>query len=90
MAAACVTVPFLPRQRLISKHPLDLAKVRMQTAHIRVGMLQTLKNVFYKEGVPPPDEEFAFLIGRLPGLVQRTVGFPPPARDIFHGPFRSL
>jgi solute carrier family 25 (mitochondrial dicarboxylate transporter), member 10 len=32
------------------QHPLDLAKVRMQTAHARIGLLHTLKNVFYNEG----------------------------------------
>ena len=38
MGAACVT------------HPLDLAKVRMQTAKVRVGLLKTIGNVFKYEG----------------------------------------
>jgi len=54
MCAACVTVSPPERYRQVDglQHPLDLAKVRMQTASARVGMLQTLKNVFFKEGIP--------------------------------------
>jgi hypothetical protein len=37
--------------KLMNQHPLDLAKVRMQTAHLRIGMFHTIKNVFHNEGI---------------------------------------
>ena len=43
MGAACVT------------HPLDLAKVRMQTAKVRVGLLKTIGNVYKYEGNALPN-----------------------------------
>jgi hypothetical protein len=69
------------------QHPLDLAKVRMQTAHVRVGLLQTLKNVFYKEGIAT---QLPRLTLRLPRPLQRIVRLPPPASDLLNRPFRRL
>lgn len=72
---------------LTVKHPLDLAKVRMQTASARVGLLQTLKSVLYKEGITL--DTFR-LTGRVSCFVQRSFCIPSTASDLLDGPVRCL
>lgn len=69
------------------KHPLDLAKVRMQTASARVGLLQTLKTVFYKEGITLDTFK---LTERCSCIVQRSLRIPSTASDLLDSPVRCL
>jgi len=58
----------------------------MQTAQARIGMLQTLKNVFHNEGTTYN----VFINIRLFGAVQWTFRIASTASDIFDGPLRRL
>ena len=60
--------------------------MRMQTASARVGMLQTLKNVFYKEGSALVFQSYR----RISCLVQRSLCIPSTTGDVLDRAVRRL